>query len=329
MNKFLITVAIILALGGTSAAYATPGGEGNNTGCNGQGNPNSPCEPSNGNGGSGGNGGDATATAIQGQSQGQLQGQVSNNENSNTNTAGAISGATSGSTSDSNSSSNSGGNSMGVLVGVQAGGATSGSDSSATGGSADATGGSADATGGAAYATSGDSTSNVGDTTSNSGGNTQQLDAHYADGDVEVEVADGDNSQNVTFGQTYEDSSASAATVFAGWCQSGASAQMQSGGFSVVNPEQFCNNIRMAAVALEAYEYEMSQCKCVGVCTSEVALVELTCDTTEADKYLAMYHENLDDAHNLLQTTEVAGKVDAFAGYLIRPLAILALLILL
>lgn len=42
-------------------AQATPGGEGNNTGCNGQGNPNSPCT---GSGGAGGAGGSATAGAI-------------------------------------------------------------------------------------------------------------------------------------------------------------------------------------------------------------------------------------------------------------------------
>lgn len=48
-----VTAVVMLAWGGF--AYAA-GGEGNNTGCNGQGNPNSPCQQVN-NGGNGGNGG--------------------------------------------------------------------------------------------------------------------------------------------------------------------------------------------------------------------------------------------------------------------------------
>ncbi len=85
-------LAIALCLLSTSA-LAVSGGEGNNTGCNGKGNPNSPCDPSTGNpgggsghgsgssggaggaggaggmggtGGSGGAGGSATATGGQG-----------------------------------------------------------------------------------------------------------------------------------------------------------------------------------------------------------------------------------------------------------------------
>jgi hypothetical protein len=49
----LFASTFLLAIG--SAALAQPGGEGNNTNCNGQGNPNSPCVPGAGNGGQGGN----------------------------------------------------------------------------------------------------------------------------------------------------------------------------------------------------------------------------------------------------------------------------------
>lgn len=65
-------------------ALASPGGEGNNTNCNGQGNPNSPCIPGTpgGNGGAGGAGGSARATAIavalQRQAQQQRQAQRQN-----------------------------------------------------------------------------------------------------------------------------------------------------------------------------------------------------------------------------------------------------------
>lgn len=76
---------LVVAACAGAPAYAAQGGEGNNTGCNGQGNPNSPCEGGTVN--NGGAGGSATATAtaaaaasassvsIQGQKQGQGQGQ--------------------------------------------------------------------------------------------------------------------------------------------------------------------------------------------------------------------------------------------------------------
>lgn len=41
LMKLAIAAALLVA---TGSAFATKGGEGNNTGCNGQGNPNSPCQ---------------------------------------------------------------------------------------------------------------------------------------------------------------------------------------------------------------------------------------------------------------------------------------------
>jgi hypothetical protein len=62
----------MLALSG--AAFAQSGGEGNNTGCNGQGNPNSPCVPGDtGGGGDPRDGGNGNGGNVQGQLQGQLQ----------------------------------------------------------------------------------------------------------------------------------------------------------------------------------------------------------------------------------------------------------------
>lgn len=53
--KKLITLITILSLAVISPyAFANGGGEGDNTGCNGQGNPNSPCEGTTNNGGNGG-----------------------------------------------------------------------------------------------------------------------------------------------------------------------------------------------------------------------------------------------------------------------------------
>jgi hypothetical protein len=66
MRKFLILFALVaLFVAPAGLAFAAGGGEGNNTGCNGVGNPNSPCSGAAGGGGgdTGGGGGAAAATA--------------------------------------------------------------------------------------------------------------------------------------------------------------------------------------------------------------------------------------------------------------------------
>jgi len=65
MKRSLISLALLSGL--VLTAHATPGGEHNNTGCNGKGNANSPCTGSGGAGGAGGQGGaggNATAGAL-------------------------------------------------------------------------------------------------------------------------------------------------------------------------------------------------------------------------------------------------------------------------
>lgn len=102
MKRFIALIAMF-ALSG--AAFATNGGEGNNTGCNGQGNPNSPCQPQDngggngdprggGNGGAGGIGigvGVGVATAVNNTAVTNTNQNVNNNnvsvQNSVTNTA--------------------------------------------------------------------------------------------------------------------------------------------------------------------------------------------------------------------------------------------------
>jgi predicted glycosyl hydrolase (DUF1957 family) len=54
-----------------------------------------------------------------------------------------------------------------------------------------------------------------------------------------------------------------------------------------------------------------------------------TCVNEKAAVYYDMYHENLQEADELLNATQEVGKVDAFFGYLARPLAIIGLLIFL
>jgi hypothetical protein len=317
MNKFsIVAIASVLALGVTYA-YAAPGGEGNNTGCNGQGNPNSPCEPSGGNGGSGGSGGDSSQQQQQGQAQGQAQGQVLNNEVYQGTNVGVESDTSSNSESSSHSSSNSGATGGSVRNSNSVQGGRSDSSSTASGGNA--TGGE----GGDARAYGGVGVGGTGEASASSGGNTQDL---TVEGDTLT-----DNS--VLIYEDAENSSASAASVFAGYCQTGASAQMQSGGFSVVNPEAFCNNIRMAGVYQEAYVWELAHGKLT--CSEEAGSEWVdnqymdTCVNEQAATYYKLYGYHVQEAHELLSKTEDIAVVDAWAGYLIRPVALIALLFLL
>lgn len=55
MKKLITLIAVISLISGTSLVFANGGGEGNNTGCNGQGNENSPCAGTTNNGGNVGN----------------------------------------------------------------------------------------------------------------------------------------------------------------------------------------------------------------------------------------------------------------------------------
>jgi hypothetical protein len=104
MKHLIISVALVAIAG---LAHATPGGEGNNTGCNGVGNANSPCTGTNNTGGAGGAGGTgvgvgvgiaaaqanaaaiAASNASANQAQGQQQGQAQSSRNTNTATGGA------------------------------------------------------------------------------------------------------------------------------------------------------------------------------------------------------------------------------------------------
>lgn len=64
VNCLIIAGAVAASLIFASYAFAQPGGEPNNTGCQGQGNPNSPCVPTSGNGGGqGGAGGNALSAS--------------------------------------------------------------------------------------------------------------------------------------------------------------------------------------------------------------------------------------------------------------------------
>jgi hypothetical protein len=87
---FIVVTVLVLGASWANFAHATAGGEGDNTSCNGVGNPNSPCVPgsggSGGNGGNGGNGGTGGNSTTTNTNQ-NLNGNTNQNKNNNNNTA--------------------------------------------------------------------------------------------------------------------------------------------------------------------------------------------------------------------------------------------------
>jgi hypothetical protein len=256
--------------------------------------------------GGGGTGGDSTG-----------EGNENTNTNDNTSNSQGIGVGVGVASSDSNSDSRSYASGGSVRSDIDVSGGESSSSSNATVGDVSASGGDSRAYGGVGVGGNAEG----GKSEASSGGNTQ---------DITVE-GDTDNSQ-YSYKES-EQSAASAASVFAGYCQSGASGQLGAGGFSVVNPEAFCNNVRMAGVYQEAYAWELKHGKIT--CASEASGAWIddqmsdTCVNEQAATYYKLYNWHLDEAHELLESTKGVAKVDAFAGYLIRPAALLALLFLL
>jgi hypothetical protein len=86
------------------------------------------------------------------------------------------------------------------------------------------------------------------------------------------------------------------------------------GGFSIVNNAQFCDHIKLANVSLAAYQLETQMGDPEG---------------EKAAKYLEAYHDNLHDAISLVESSEFVGKIDRSVGFLVRPSALIGLLIFL
>jgi len=314
-SNCIYAAALALVLGATGALAAPGDGA-----C--EQHPNAPfCQ-----GGGGGDGGGSNTNTNQ-QQQGQQQGQVSINVNQNESSSTSDSNAASRSNSDSRSNSSSTGGSVRNDVGIRTGPTNSSSNSSARGGD----GGDARAYGGAAYA--GPSTSEVGDTKAKVGDTTAKV-GDTQTGDIDIEGDD------YSYSYKNDYAAASAANVFAGECQSGASGQVEAGGFAVVNPDQFCQHVKAARVMLDAYNWELKNGKaeCVDVeygytsAEGEDTIVESlqdVCLNEKATEYLESYHYHVEAADSLVENTATVGFIDTVTGYLVRPIAVIAVLILL
>ena len=133
-------------------------------------------------------------------------------------------------------------------------------------------------------------------------------------------------------GDSNDYSASSAADVYTNICQSGMSGQTRSGGFGASSPDQFCKYIDMANAAWLAHERAKKNPDSCKTITATVTcdepghmLCEIEqCQSDAADKHLAMYHDNLERANKLLVTAEQPALWDRVAGFLIKPLALVA-----
>jgi hypothetical protein len=149
---------------------------------------------------------------------------------------------------------------------------------------------------------------------SNSGGNTLSVEGgqHSASSESaggSAEAGGGNAVNEIGIDNSRDYAASSAASVYAGYCQVGGSGQVESGGFSIVNGDQFCEHIRMADRAL-------------------LAAIQAREDRDQLnyDHYMDVYHENLAEAESLLDNTQVTGLIQRWANQLSIPIALLAVL---
>jgi len=108
---------------------------------------------------------------------------------------------------------------------------------------------------------------------------------------------------------------------------------LEGGGFSVVNSDAFCDNIQAAQLMQAAYFWELEYGN--ATCTDEAsidhgdgALADL-CINEQAELYLEAYHYHVDEATELVRSTAYVAWTDRVAGMLMRPMAVIGVLILL
>lgn len=144
---------------------------------------------------------------------------------------------------------------------------------------------------------------------------------------------------NISFSEDNDYSASSAASIYASKCSSGFSGQTREGGIGSSNTDQFCYLLDMALVNWQAYQRELTSvrpenCETVTAevtCPAEgyVDCQVKACPSPHAEKYLARYHQNLDDAQQIIDAGQEVSIADRVAGLLIKPLSILAGLLLL
>jgi hypothetical protein len=119
-------------------------------------------------------------------------------------------------------------------------------------------------------------------------------------------------STEIDTSNDYEVAAAQASSVFTQACQTGSSGQVEGGGFNVVNVDAFCQRVDAARVWLEVHAY-----------------ADRHNDAEMAEHAGQMFLLNIKEAQELVEYDEYPAKVDNFFSRMIRPVAVIAALILL
>lgn len=104
--------------------------------------------------------------------------------------------------------------------------------------------------------------------------------------------------------------SAGAADVYAAVCTNGASGQTRGGGFAIGNGDPLCDQLKVAVLYYKLAKLE-----------DELGNFE------QALEYYELAHNAVSEAQTLLDATDEVALIDRFAGYLVRPMALLGALI--
>ena len=175
--------------------------------------------------------------------------------------------------------------------------------------------------------------SSYSNSTSNSGGNVLTLDAGSHTTSSTAAGGSGGNANSdisVDASNDYDTAAAGAAAIFAQVCQQGVSAQGKGGGFSNLNADAVCQRIDLYRTWIGVYEFEKSRnYRCTH--TQSKALEKKHCSQMYTEEMAYAYSEamrNIKEAQEMVDLDEYPAKVDNVAGRLLRPLGIIAALII-
>jgi hypothetical protein len=165
----------------------------------------------------------------------------------------------------------------------------------------------------AAGAYSEGSTANVGDTTANVG-DVKSASGAISGGNETTQAINVDASDNSMQSIRYDNDwpVSTAAAVYANVCQQGTSGQGKDWGASVVTSDALCDEMKVAAMYWEYHVLEHNHG-----------------NDEQAAYWKEKYIEQMKDIETLMEATKEVAIADRFTGFLIKPVALIALLVFL
>ena len=127
------------------------------------------------------------------------------------------------------------------------------------------------------------------------------------------------NSIDIDASNDYENPVAPVSSAIANHCINAIGGASTGGGVNIGTQDPVCQHLKMAEVALEAFNLQASWCK----------NGQPECDPLLMEGYLVKYRNNLADAERIVQQTSLAGQAGVTALQVAPAVALFWLLILL